>query len=302
MLTAVVTDINTVDEAHRAFYKEDNGKFVLQVTPAEGFKLENVDGLANALSAERNLKKGLEGKLKAFDNIDPDLARQAIAQVAAFDGITPEEAKQAKETAERLSALDPKKDAERIAEEKIKTATDKLTKDLSTQFTAEKTELSKALETAQAVANTLKTQLKTLLVTNQLTEGLTALNPLDDARDAILLLAERSIQTSEKDDGSFQVDVVGPDKNPRMKVVNGEVVPFTVADLLTEIKDKRPSLFKADQTRGVGISPNGGPGTVPGFTGKNPWAKDSWNMTEQGILQNTKPEVAKQLKALAGVE
>ena len=35
---------------------------------------------------------------------------------------------------------------------------------------------------------------------------------------------------------------------------------------------------------------------------KNPWAKESFNITEQMRLENTNPELAKQLKAAAGVK
>jgi hypothetical protein len=33
----------------------------------------------------------------------------------------------------------------------------------------------------------------------------------------------------------------------------------------------------------------------------NPWAKETRNVTQQMLLENTKPELAKQLKAAAGV-
>lgn len=35
---------------------------------------------------------------------------------------------------------------------------------------------------------------------------------------------------------------------------------------------------------------------------KNPWAKDSWNITQQMNIELTNPELAKQLKAAAGVK
>jgi hypothetical protein len=293
MLTAVVTDINTVDEAVRGFYKEADGKFVLQVTPAEGFKLENVDGLVSALGAERNLKKGLEDKAKLFEGIDPTLARQAIARVAEYGDLTPEQAKAAKETAERLSALDPKKDAERIAEEKVNTVTGQLKQ----QFALRETELTGQVEAQTKVNDSLKAQLKNLMVDNTIKAGLAPLNPLDDARDAIELLAGQQIVTEEKD-GKFLVHVKDPLTGaPRIKDSAG--TPFTVADLLAEIREKRPSLFKADNVAGIGTNPGGNP---PKNTGQaNPWKKETFNRTQQAILTNTKPELAKQLKAQAGV-
>lgn len=35
---------------------------------------------------------------------------------------------------------------------------------------------------------------------------------------------------------------------------------------------------------------------------KNPWAKETFNITQQMVLENTNPELAKQLKAAAGVQ
>lgn len=297
--SAVVTDINTIDEAHRGFYKETDGKFVLDVTPTEGFALENITGLTNALGAERNLKKSLEDTVKKFEGIDAQLARQAIARVSEFGDITPEQAKEALETAKTLSALDPKKDAERIAEEKIRTATDQLKSSLTTQFTAREKELTTALESTQSVATALKSQLKMLLVDNQLQTQLSALNPLDDAREAITLLAEKHIQTTELSDGTFQVQVIDAQGNPRVKMKDGQIVAVTVADLLAEVREKSPSLFKADEKNGIGVKPTTG-SSQGSFTGPNPFMKGKdWNMTKQAVLINTQPELAARLKAAA---
>lgn len=41
---------------------------------------------------------------------------------------------------------------------------------------------------------------------------------------------------------------------------------------------------------------NGGAG------GNNPWAKETYNITQQMVLENTNPELAKQLKAAAGIK
>jgi hypothetical protein len=64
MLKAVVTDLNTVDEAHRPFYVEKNGKFVLNVTPVDGFRTRQRQGLKTALGAERNNVAVLKEQLK----------------------------------------------------------------------------------------------------------------------------------------------------------------------------------------------------------------------------------------------
>jgi hypothetical protein len=294
MLNAVVTDINTVDEGLRGFYKEADGKFVLQVAPVDGFALENITGLTNSLGAERNLKKTLEATVKQFEGIDPKLAREAIARVAEYGDLTPEQAREAKEMADTLSKLDPKKDAERIAQEKIDAELGKVQK----LFDTEKSGLTAQIEAFQGTVASLKGQLKTLLVTNQIKDGLAPLNPLDDARDVIQLLAEKYIQSDEVD-GAYVVNVLDDEGKPRYVLKDGQAVPMSVGDLLAEIKEKRPSLFKADDKRGVGITPN--TGSSGQQVQDNPWVPGAgFNRTQQALITKRDPQLAARLKAQAG--
>lgn len=291
MLFAVVSDINTVDEAQRSFYEEKDGKFFLKVTAAEGYELDNTASLKNALGAERNLKKGLETQLKAFEGIDATLARQSIERVSAFGEITPEAAKAAIETAKRLQALDPAKEADKIAEEKVKIREDQL----KGVFQTREQELISKVTASETTIDGLTKQLQSVMRDNQVKTELAKLNPLDDARDAIELLATRYIKTSVEN-GQVVVKVLDENGHPRIKDANTD---FSVADLLTEIKDKKPGLFKADDKRGIGITPSSG---VSGGKGQsNPWAKDTWNMTQQMLLTKSNPNLAKQMKAQAGV-
>lgn len=294
MLKAVVTDINTVDEAHRGFYVEKDSKFFLNVTPTDGYELDNVSGLKSALGAERNLKKTLEDQLKIYEGIDASLARQAIERVSAFGDITPDKAREAVETAERLSAFDPQKEADRIAAEKLETHANQL----KSQFTQRERELLEKVEQGGATVNSLTGQLQTLMRDNAIKSELAKLNPLDDARDAIEILAAKNVKTSLVN-GQVVVEVIDANGNPRIKDHMGS--PFTVADLMAELREQKPGLFKPDEKRGIGLSPtNTTPNQSAGV--KNPWSKDHRNLTQQMVLENTQPELAKQLKAAAGVK
>ncbi|WP_315740120.1 hypothetical protein [Bradyrhizobium sp. SZCCHNR1093] len=295
MLKAVVTDINTVDEAHRAFYVEKNGKFFLNVTPAEGYELDDVKGLKTALGAERNNVAVLKEQLKPYEGLDAGAARTAIERVSAFGEITPDAARTAVETAERLSKLDPAKEADRIAGEKFETLKGQLT----AQWTLRETELSTQVKNANATVESLTGQLQTIMADSQIKSEVAKANPLDDARDAVELLVSKFVKTSMKD-GQVSVQVLDTNGNPRIKDVNG--TPFTVADLVAEIRESRASLFKPEEKRGLGTQP-GTHGNPPAGGGQtNPWMKDTWNMTQQMLLSNQKPELAKQLKAAAGVK
>ncbi|MEY9575878.1 hypothetical protein ABIE88_003454 [Bradyrhizobium diazoefficiens] len=292
MLKAVVTDLNTVDEAHRGFYVEKDGKFFLNVTASEGYELDNVQGLRSALGAERNNVAVLKEKLKPYEGLDVTAARTAIDRVAAFGDITPDAAKTAIETAARLSAIDPAKEADKLANEKFETHKGQLT----AQFNLRETELTTKVKGLEETNASLTGQLQTLVRDNAIKSELAKLNPLDDARDAIELLAGQMVQTKVVN-GQVTVEVLDVNRNPRIKDHLGS--PFTIADLLVEIRETKPSLFKPDEKRGLGTQPGTTPAAPTGVV--NPWAAETRNITQQMVLENTKPELAKQLKAAAGV-
>jgi hypothetical protein len=100
-------------------------------------------------------------------------------------------------------------------------------------------------------------------------------------------------------DGQVTVEVIDQNGNPRIKDHTGAA--FTVADLVTEIRDSRAGLFKPDEKRGLGVTP-GNHSAAPAGGVVNPWAAETRNITQQMVLENTKPDLAKQLKAAAGVK
>lgn len=73
-------------------------------------------------------------------------------------------------------------------------------------------------------------------------------------------------------------------------------VPVGVDDLLKPFKESFPHLFKRE-THG-GYQPAGG-GNPPA---SNPFAKETWNLTEQGQLFKSDPAQARQLAASAGMK
>ncbi|MCI6886309.1 MAG: phage scaffolding protein [Lachnospiraceae bacterium] len=71
--------------------------------------------------------------------------------------------------------------------------------------------------------------------------------------------------------------------------------PIGVDDVLKPFKESSPHLFK---NQNGGYEPAGGGGAPVG----NPFAKETWNMTEQGKLFRENPAQARQLAAAAGVK
>jgi hypothetical protein len=294
-LDAVVTDISTLEETVRPLYTQKDGKFVLDVKPVDGFALEDIRGLRGALDSERAAKGTLESKLRAFDGLDPAAARQAIATAQMYGEITPDQAKAALADVARLTAIDPAKEADKIVQSKV----DAAKRGLQGEFTSKENEYKGQIEALTGKANGLTEQLRTLLVSNEIKAQIARLKVVDGLEDAAELLAEKSIRTVEKD-GKFQVQVVDAQGNMRHKIVGTEAVPMTVADLMDEIKQTRPAFFQADPKGGVNITP--GNGGAPRSGGQvNPWAKDTFNRTAQAVITNTNPQLARQLKAQAGV-
>lgn len=71
--------------------------------------------------------------------------------------------------------------------------------------------------------------------------------------------------------------------------------PVGVDDVLKPLKEASPHLFKVDN--GGGYKPAGGGNP----SAKNPFAKESFNLTEQGKLLRDDPTRARELAAAAGV-
>lgn len=83
----------------------------------------------------------------------------------------------------------------------------------------------------------------------------------------------------------------------KTKLIVGDDGKITGLDeQLTALKQNKPFLFKPQTTPIGGYKPAGG-----GNPTKNPFAKDSFNLTEQGKLFRENPEQARALAAAAGL-
>lgn len=84
----------------------------------------------------------------------------------------------------------------------------------------------------------------------------------------------------------------------KSKLILGDDGKVTGLDeQLTALKKDKPFLFKDGKPKGKGYEPNGGGGPLD----KNPFAKETFNLTEQGKLLRDNPEQARALAAAAGV-
>lgn len=245
-LKSVIAKLEDAAENVRSLYRagtadeKADGKFILDVEPSEGFTLENVDGLKNALSAERTETGRLKAVNKAFDGIDPEKARTAIAKV------------------DELGTLDPKKDMDRLVEEKVQA---QLTQ-VNERHAGETAKLQKRLDGRDGL-------LRTTLVQEAAVKAIAA-----EGGDPDLLLPHvlPSIQLElEEDEATGRVTpktkVVGPDGNVRIGDSQGN--PMSIAQRVGEMKthDKFSRLFEGSGHTGSGSEP---PARKPGSNGTKP--------------------------------
>jgi len=235
-IKAVIGKLEDAPEAIRSNYRAATdadgealkGKFIFTVDGSDGFALENVEGLKSSLGKERTRAETAENKIKKFGDMDPDAARAAIAKVAEFEGI------------------DPKKEADKLAQVKIDAATTQMAAKHSTEIEAER---KKSLG--------YRDQVQKLLIDN------VAIKALEGKKGDVELLlphVKTQVRLKENDDGSFAVEVV--DKDGNAKIGDSQGKPMTV-DQLVEEMSKSEKFGRAFE--GVGQS---GGGQRPGAGGK----------------------------------
>lgn len=238
-LKAILDSVDDLDENLQPLYAEQKegpakGKFLLQVEGVNGFALENVDGLKRALSTERSAKEEAEAKLKDFGDLNPDEARKAI------------------EKAERLSKIDPEKEADKIVEERVKAVREKMEaahKAELEKLTGERDSLSKEVEQGARLAAKAAAFDKH--------------GAIPERRAALDAYVDRYLRT-EVVDGKRVTKVVDDDGNPR---IANDGTTMDVARFVEELRNDESfaPFFKGVEKTGGG-TPNGRSGA--GGSGK----------------------------------
>jgi hypothetical protein len=238
-LKALVETIDVVPEAARGFYKEADGKFILDVEPVAGFSLEDVSGLKSTLGKEMTLRKKLEKDVVKFKDIDPDKAREALAKL------------------EELGNFDPAKDADKIVNERLEAAKRQIVE-----------KHGEEIKVREGRIGALTKAVESLLVDQVATAALA------ESKGSIELLlphVQRHARVREDSNGKFIVDVVDKDGNARIGNSKGD--PMTISDLVQEMRksDTFGRAFEGDGMRG----PGSGSG-APGNPAHKPGVPKSW--------------------------
>jgi hypothetical protein len=194
-------------------------------------------------------------------------------QLKRFEGIDPDAVRQLAEENRSLRTATLSEDAKREMEAQLKTAKSAFEKQLSA-VTGERDALTGRLTAIQ---------IDQAVVTESTKRGLraTALPDITSRARTAFKLVNGVPQAFEADGQTARM---------------GKDGPMTLAEWVDALVSDAPHLFEANAGGGAAGSGSGGAGNR---SVKNPFRKESWNLTEQMKLQKSDPQLAARLKASA---
>ena len=216
-------------------------------------------------------------KLDEFRNTNVALMRERDELKTRFEGIDPDEVRKLAQEKKHLEEQQRLKAGEfdKVLEARLKTAKVEWDKQLSA-VTSERDALNARLVTIQ---------IDQAVVTEATKRGLrsTALPDITARARTTFKLVNGVPQAFDADSQTARVGKDG-------------VTPMTLAEWLdTQVSDA-PHLFESNAGGGAAGNGSGGVGNK---SVKNPFRKETWNLTEQMRLQKTDPQLAQRLKAAA---
>jgi hypothetical protein len=215
-LAAILAAVDGLPEAIRGEYRSPTDaetqanpalkdKFLLDVTPADGFRLGAVDQLTTKLSQTTSKLGNLEAKLKTLP-----------------EGISLDDIPGRLSELDTLKALDPAKEADKIALAKV----DAVKTDMTKQFDAER-------NTLKGAADKYKGALDGVMRRG---EAVRAISEAGGSVEVLLPHVLGNTKFVETEDGKFRVDVVDADGNTRIGDAGGN--PMNLDQLVGEFKTK----------------------------------------------------------------
>jgi len=216
-LLTVVENLETVPEALRGYYREDNGRHILNASPVGSFELADTAALKKALNAERTAKENLAKSAKAYEkykDVDLDAAIEAQQKLAEFDA----------------GNIDMEAEVQR----KLKAQAD--------QLITQHEEVTAGLNSKN---EKLMGKLRTLLIDNQAITAITEAkgnvkNLLPHVRDRV-----RVVETED----DYEIQVLTETGEP---AVDGEAKPITIDALIKGFVKEFSFAFKGAESSGGG--------------------------------------------------
>jgi len=217
-------------------------------------------------------------RLTEFRNNNKELFNENKALKEKYEGIDPEEYRDLKSKADDL------RDAKLIKSGDLEKAVENRTKAMRE---AHAKELLKAQEeSGKLTARLTEVEINQAAIAEATKKGLrpTAVQDIMARARSVFKLHEGKVVAFEQDGKTVKYGKDG-------------ITPFTISDWIETQVSEAPHLFEASSGGGAGGSGNRN-GTT---TGPNPWKADSYNLTQQMIIQKKDPQLANRLAAEAGV-
>ena len=219
-----------------------------------------------------------KAKLEEFRANNITLNNQLAEQKKRFEGIDPDEVRKLAQEKQRLEEAQQLKggETEKVIEGRLKTAKVEWDKQFNA-IAAERDSLSSRLTAIQIDQGVITTATK---------KGLraTAIQDITARARVVFRLVDGAPRAYEADGQTVRVGKDG-------------ITALTLDEWVDQQVADAPHLFES--SAGGGAAGNGSGGAGGNKTVKNPFRKESWNLTEQMKLQKTDPQLAARLKAAA---
>ena len=205
-----------------------------------------------------------------------ELRKQIEERDARFNGIDPEEVRKLAADKERLEEEQRLKEGkfQEVMESRLKTA---------------KTEWEKQLTTMTSERDTLTTRLMAIQIDQGVLTAATKRGLRPTAIPDITARARTVFRLVNGVPQAFEAD------GKTVRYGKDGITPMTLEEWVDLQTTEAPHLFESNAGGGAAGNPAGG-GTGSQRSVKNPFRKESWNVTEQMNIQKTDPSLATRVK------
>lgn len=235
MPKAVVEDIESVDESLRPYYKEDGGRYVLDVEPVEirgengsssYYALEDVHGLRTAVQRERANARKYQEQAGKYGDLDPETARAALDELETL----------------RSESGDLQSKAQQLAESKVEQMSKK-----------HQSELQKVSSRADAYRN----QLENVMIDQALASAIRSQGGDEGTVELLMPHMRRAVKLHE-DGERFVAEVIDPSTG-QQRIGDSMGSPMSLEQLVSEYKsnDRYAIAFPGTGKSGGGTPSSG---------------------------------------------
>lgn len=220
-LKAFIKDLSEVEENQQALYKESDGGYVLEVDPVDGYDLQNVSALKNAMQKLKGDYEQAKTTLKSFGELDPQDALKKL------------------ERYEKLKDLNPEK-----LKKELKIEAQEL---VASEYKAK-------IEAANKKADSLKAAVRKAAL-----QEVNAAIASTGANPVFLEGYLSKVADVEFNDDGYELVFKNKNGEKRFNIDdNGNSVPFTAKDLVNELKKDETygQIFPSDSNSGNGKTTN----------------------------------------------